>query len=323
MGPIVMTMGDPAGIGPEIALAAWTRLRDTHPILGIGDARYWSSLANERGIPFEIVTTPKAKSDAFAILDRPAPGPIKPGTPNTENAAAIIDWIQTATELTRSGATRAVVTNPVSKVVLMEGAGFAFPGHTEFLAALDETSDVVMMLASPLLRVVAATIHIPIARVPEALTADGLATTIRITHGALQRDFGINTPRLAVAGLNPHAGEDGKIGVEEQILIKPLIKHMALEGMDLVGPMSADAMFHAEARQQYDAAICMYHDQALVPLKTLSFSDGTNVTLGLSFVRTSPDHGTAFDIAGKGTASSESLVAAIEMAADIAAKRQA
>ena len=316
-----MTMGDPAGIGPEIALAAWAELRNEVPLVGIGDATHWRTVAQQVGLEVAVVPAPEARTDAFPVIDRPAPSPISLGTPNPENAAAVVDWIQTGTVLSQSGKVRALVTNPINKAVLIEGAGFRHPGHTEFLAALDAKADVVMMLASSELRVVPATTHIPISQVPKALTADGLATTIQITHAALKYDFAIANPRIAVAGLNPHAGEDGKIGTEEKTLISPLLKHLVREGIEITGPLSADTMFHPEARRQYDVAICMYHDQALIPLKTLSFSDGANITLGLSFVRTSPDHGTAFGIAGQGIASSESLVSAIRMAEDIAARR--
>jgi 4-hydroxythreonine-4-phosphate dehydrogenase len=233
----------------------------------------------------------------------------------------VIAVIERAVALVQAGAASAICTAPIHKKALKDGAGFAFPGHTEFLAHLAGGCEVVMMLASPLLRVVPVTIHIPLAEVPKALTAGLLEAAIRITDAGLRRDFGIARPRLAVAGLNPHAGEGGAMGQEEITLIAPVLARMRAEGFDLAGPASADTMFHARARAGYDVAICMYHDQALIPIKTLDFDGGVNVTLGLPFVRTSPDHGTAFDIAGKGIAKPDSLIAALRMAADMAAAR--
>jgi 4-hydroxythreonine-4-phosphate dehydrogenase len=206
------------------------------------------------------------------------------------------------------------VTCPIHKAALKTGAGFGFPGHTEYLAHLAGVDRVVMMLASDVLRVVPVTIHIPLSDVPGALTPDLLEQTIRITHAAMIRDFGIAQPRLAVAGLNPHAGEDGTMGHEDRDVIAPVLDRLRAEGLDLRGPLPADTMFHGPARARYDAAICMYHDQALIPIKTLAFDEGVNVTLGLPFVRTSPDHGTAYDIAGQGIARPDSLIAAIRMA---------
>jgi len=219
------------------------------------------------------------------------------------------------------GEAHAICTAPIHKAALIDGADFAYPGHTEFLAALAGDVPVVMMLASEMLRVVPATIHIPLSDVPTALTADVLVDTILVTHAALRRDFGIKSPRIAIAGLNPHAGEDGKMGMEEIDMIAPIVDRFRNDGMDIAGPMSADTMFHPAARARYDAAICMYHDQALIPIKTLDFAGGVNVTLGLPFIRTSPDHGTAFDIAGQGTADPTSMIAAIKMAAEMADAR--
>ena len=231
--------------------------------------------------------------------------------------AAIAD----AVALVQSGAASAVCTAPIHKAALIDGAGFAYPGHTEYLAALAGTDRVVMMLACDTLRVVPATIHIPLSEVPKALTAHLLTDTLLVTHAALRRDFGIVKPRIAVAGLNPHAGEEGKIGHEEAEMIIPVLDALRAEGLDIAGPLSADTMFHAEARKSYDIAVCMYHDQALIPIKTLDFSGGVNVTLGLPFVRTSPDHGTAFDIAGRGLADATSMIAAIRMASRMADAR--
>jgi len=221
----------------------------------------------------------------------------------------------------QSGAAAALCTAPIHKQALQDGAGFAYPGHTEYLAALAGVERVVMMLASDQLRVVPATIHIPLADVAGALTPTLLEETIRITHAGLIRDFGLTAPRIAVAGLNPHAGEGGKMGREEIDVIAPVLARLRDEGMDLRGPLSADTMFHAAARARYDAAVCMYHDQALIPIKTLDFDRGVNVTLGLPFVRTSPDHGTALDIAGQGIANPTSLIEALRMAARMGAAR--
>jgi len=233
----------------------------------------------------------------------------------------VIDAIALGVDLVAQGSCCAVCTAPIHKQALIDGAGFAYPGHTEFLAHLAGRDRVVMMLACDMLRVVPATIHIPLSLVPERLTAAALTDTILITHAALIRDFGIAKPRLAVAGLNPHAGESGKMGMEEIEMITPVLDALRTEGLDIVGPLSADTMFHAGARTRYDAAICMYHDQALIPIKTLDFSGGVNITLGLPFVRTSPDHGTAFDIAGQGVADATSMIAALRMAAQMAGAR--
>ena len=219
------------------------------------------------------------------------------------------------------GEASALCTAPINKKALKDGAGFAFPGHTEFLAHLAGVGRVVMMLACDALKVVPVTIHIPIAEVPRALTEDLLTDTIRITHEGLRRDYGLTAPRLAVAGLNPHAGEGGAMGDDEARLIAPVIARLRDEGLAITGPLPADTMFHPAARARYDAAICMYHDQALIPIKTLDFAGGVNVTLGLPFIRTSPDHGTAFDIAGQGKADPSSLIAALRMAREMAAAR--
>jgi 4-hydroxythreonine-4-phosphate dehydrogenase len=217
----------------------------------------------------------------------------------------------------QSGAASALCTAPINKKALQDGAGFSHPGHTEYLAALAGVDQVVMMLACDALRVVPTTIHIPLQDVAKTLTADLLRDTLRITEAELRRKFGVARPRLAVAGLNPHAGEGGKIGLQERDLITPALESLRAEGMQIDGPLSADTMFHPRARQNYDAAICMYHDQALIPIKTLDFDHGVNVTLGLPFIRTSPDHGTAFDIAGRGIAHPSSLIKALEMAAEM------
>ena len=229
--------------------------------------------------------------------------------------------IARAVDYVMKGQASAICTAPIAKKVLKDGAGFSHPGHTEFLAYLARVETVVMMLASPLLRVVPATIHIPLSEVPGALTEGLLDATIRITRAGLVRDFGIAEPRIAVAGLNPHAGEGGAMGQEEERMMKPLLARLRAEGLDVTGPWPADTMFHAGARAGYDVAVCAYHDQALIPIKTIDFAGGVNVTLGLPFVRTSPDHGTAYDIAGKGVADPSSLIAALRMAREMAAAR--
>jgi 4-hydroxythreonine-4-phosphate dehydrogenase len=244
-----------------------------------------------------------------------------PGRPDPANARGVIEVIARAVDLVRGGQASAVCTAPISKVDLKRGAGFAFPGHTEFLAHLAGVDHVVMMLACPDLRVVPVTIHLPLAEVPAALTPALLETTIRLTVAGLIRDFGIAAPRLAVAGLNPHAGEGGAMGTEEITVIAPVLARLRAEGLDLAGPLSADTMFHAGMRATYDAAVAMYHDQALIPIKTIDFAGGVNVTLGLPFIRTSPDHGTAFDIAGRGLADPTSLIAALRMADRMARNR--
>ncbi|MCL4107568.1 UNVERIFIED_CONTAM: hypothetical protein GTU68_022029 [Idotea baltica] len=252
------------------------------------------------------------------VLPHPFSEPATPGVPNLKNAQSVIDVIARAVDLVNSGKAAGVCTNPIHKKVLKDGASFAYPGHTEYLAALAGADDVVMMLACDALRVVPATIHIALSEVPETLTPDLLRRTIEITTKGLRDMFGVTAPRLAIAGLNPHAGEGGAMGREELEFIAPLLDDMRADGHDLIGPMSADTMFHAAARVRYDAAIAMYHDQALIPIKTIDFSGGVNVTLGLPFIRTSPDHGTAFDIAGTGVADADSLVAALRMAARMA-----
>ncbi len=318
--PLVMTVGEPAGVGPEIAVKARAELGDALPFCLIADPAHLpagtrfarvASPAEVRGLP----------GDVLPVIPHEFPAPAYPGRPEPANAPAVIDAIARAVALVQAGMASGLVTGPIHKQVLTEGAGFAYPGHTEYLAALAGVDRVVMMLASPLLRVVPATIHIPLAEVPAALTPDLLETTLRLTEAGLSRDFGLAAPRIAVAGLNPHAGEGGTIGGEELRVIRPVLERLRAEGMQLHGPMPADTMFHPAARAGYDAAVCMYHDQALIPIKTLDFAGGVNVTLGLPFVRTSPDHGTAFDIAGQGRADPTSLIAALRLAAELAARR--
>jgi 4-hydroxythreonine-4-phosphate dehydrogenase len=316
MRPIALTCGEPAGVGPEIAVAASRILAGEVPFFWIGDPRHLPG-----GAAFQVIGTVDRVADVpagvLAVLPHDFASVGAPGQPVLANAQGVIDVIARAVGLVMAGGASAVCTGPINKKALKDGAAFAYPGHTEYLAALAGVDQVVMMLACLELRVVPATIHIPICDVAATLTAAKLEAVIRLTHAGLVRDFGIAKPRLAVAGLNPHAGEGGAIGVEERDMMIPLLERLRAEGFTLLGPMPGDTMFHASARAKYDAAICMYHDQALIPIKTIDFAGGVNVTLGLPFIRTSPDHGTAFDIAGKGVADPTSLVAALRMAADM------
>ncbi|MGM0584803.1 MAG: 4-hydroxythreonine-4-phosphate dehydrogenase PdxA [Pseudomonadota bacterium] len=317
--PLALSCGDPAGIGGEILAAAWRALRDGPPFLLVGDAGW----AEAQGLPVARIGRPEEAAGAFAqalpVLHRPLAREATPGRPDPANASAVVSSIEEAVALAQSGRAAGVVTLPIAKKVLQDGAGFAFPGHTEFLAALAGVRRPVMMLAGPSLRVVPVTIHIPLARVPGELSDGLIQETIRVARGDLRRFFGIAEPRIAVAGLNPHAGEGGAIGREEIEVIAPALERLREEGADIRGPLPADAMFHERARKGYDLAVCMYHDQALIPLKALDFDRGVNVTLGLPFVRTSPDHGTAFDIAGRGVAEPTSLIEAIRRAREMSA----
>ena len=317
--PIAISCGEPAGIGPEVATQAWQAVGRDIPLLWIGDPSHLPD-----GTPIKVVDTAADASgvkDALPVLAQDFGAARSAGKPNPQHATGVIAAIETGVALTMRNEARAICTAPIHKAALIDGADFAYPGHTEFLAALAGDVPVVMMLASEMLKVVPATIHIPLSDVPSALTADVLVDTILVTHAALRRDFGIKSPRIAIAGLNPHAGEDGKMGMEEIDMIAPIVARFRSDGMDIAGPMSADTMFHPAARARYDAAICMYHDQALIPIKTLDFAGGVNVTLGLPFIRTSPDHGTAFDIAGKGCADATSMIAALRMASEMADAR--
>ncbi|MDX2483316.1 MAG: 4-hydroxythreonine-4-phosphate dehydrogenase PdxA [Pseudodonghicola sp.] len=315
--PIALSCGEPAGIGPEIAARAWDILRADCPFLWIGDPRHLPA-----GTPIVELDDPAQATGvcttALPVLPHPFAAGNTPGHPNAENARGVITAIERAVALTQSGQTSAVCTAPIHKKALIDGAEFAYPGHTEFLAALGGVERVVMMLASDTLRVVPTTIHIALSEVPHRLTPELLRETIEITARSLRTQFGIAHPRLAVAGLNPHAGEGGVMGREEIDWIAPLLAEIPQKGFTLTGPHPADTMFHAAARARYDAAICMYHDQALIPIKTLDFDRGVNVTLGLPFIRTSPDHGTAFDIAGQGIANPTSLIAALKLAQKMA-----
>jgi 4-hydroxythreonine-4-phosphate dehydrogenase len=297
-------MGEPAGIGPEIALAALRHFGGrlgAHPLKLVGDAEVFAACGE---VP------------AGALVPIANRALRVPGKPDQRDAPATIEAIETSVRMTLSGRAAAVVTAPIHKAVLVK-AGFGFPGHTEYLAHLTRTPRGVMMLASETLRVVPLTVHLPIAEVPRAISTEAIVETGETMLAALKNDFAIPLPRLAIAGLNPHAGEEGIMGDEDARLVAPAVAELRRRGHDVRGPLSADTLFHAEARARYDAALCMYHDQALIPIKTLSFWDGVNVTLGLPIVRTSPDHGTAFDIAGTGKADPRSMIAAVEMAARI------
>jgi len=320
--PLALTMGEPAGIGAEIAAGAWRRLRETGPaFVLLGDAD------RVAGIPVRCVAAPEEAPGAFAralpVLHRALPRPPVPGRPDPAHAAAVLGSIDQAVSLARAGRVAGVVTNPIHKAALY-AAGFAHPGHTEYLGALAGTGRrPAMMLACPGLRVVPVTVHEPLRAAIARLTAALIVEQAETAAEALRRDFAIPAPRLAVAGLNPHAGEDGTLGTEERDIIAPAVAALRGRGIDARGPVPADALFAAWARPGYDAAICMYHDQALIPIKTLDMAGGVNVTLGLSIVRTSPDHGTALDIAGTGRADPSSLVAALRLAAEIARNRAA
>ncbi len=321
--PVAVSCGDPSGIGPEIIVAAWAALRDELPFFMIGDPGHVP--AGTRTVAIDApAEAPAAMADGLPVLPIAFPEPARPGQPDPRNASAVVEAVRKAVELVGRDAASALCTAPVSKRELVLHAGFAFPGQTEFLARLDGGGRSVMMLASDALKVVPVTTHVPVSEVPRALSADLLETTIRVAGRALREDFGIPAPpRIAVAGLNPHAGEDGVLGDEETSVIVPVCDRLRAEGMSVTGPLPADTMFHAQARAGYDAAIAMYHDQALIPAKTLAFDRAVNVTLGLSFVRTSPDHGTAFDIAGRGEASPASMIAALRLARDLASARRA
>ena len=328
LAPLALTMGEPAGIGGEIALKAWRALRaGGPPFFLIDDPGRLARLAERLGLGTSVETIADARAceavmnRALPVLDIGRRVDAEPGRPDARHAEAIVGSIGKAVSAVRDGAAGAMVTNPIRKSTLRD-AGFPHPGHTEHLAALaGPGARAVMMLVGADLRVVPATVHIPLARVVEALSAERIVSVGRIAVRSLRRDFGVDAPRLAVAGLNPHAGEGGMLGREDLDIVTPAVERLRGEGIDASGPFPADSLFHAAARRAYDAALCMYHDQALIPLKTLAFDEGVNATLGLPFVRTSPDHGTALDIAGRGTASPASLIAALRLAASMARRR--
>jgi 4-hydroxythreonine-4-phosphate dehydrogenase len=332
-GPLALTLGDPAGIGPEIVVKAWSALRESGPaFMVVGDYEALASAPGAAGLALKRVLDAAEAKAAFAsalpVLDLPLQTPVVAGQPSAAAAPAIVRWIETAVGLALSGAVCGVVTAPISKAPLYE-AGFKFPGHTEFLGELtaaapyDGARGPVMMLTAQDLRVTLATVHEPIARVPALLSVERIVETGLVTAQALTRDFAIESPRLAVAGLNPHAGEAGSLGREDEEIVRPAVAKLRAAGVEAFGPSPSDTLFPAEMRARYDAVLCMYHDQALIPVKMLDFWGGVNVTLGLPIVRTSPDHGTGFDIAGRGLARPDSLIAAIELADRIARARAA
>jgi 4-hydroxythreonine-4-phosphate dehydrogenase len=330
-GPLALSLGDPAGIGPEIVVKAWNELRHGGPpFLVVGDYQALASASGGGGSILRQVVAPaealEVFADALPVLNVPLKAPVVAGQPSAAAAPAIIKWIETAVGLALSGAVAGVVTAPIAKAPLYE-AGFEFPGHTEFLGELtasekfDGARGPVMMLIAGDLRVALVTVHTPLAKVAGELTTQAIVDVGKVTAEALIRDFGIAKPRLAVAGLNPHAGESGGIGREEIEIVAPAVATLQELGIDVTGPYPADTLFPQPMRANYDAAICLYHDQALIPVKMLDFWGGVNVTLGLPIVRTSPDHGVGFDIAGRGVARADSLIAAVRLAGEIAARR--
>ena len=330
-GPLALTLGDPAGVGPEIIVKAWSELRrGGPPFLAVGDFQALASAsAGGASILKKIIAPSEATvafEDALPVLDLPLRARVVAGQPSSAAAPAIIKWIETAVGLALSGAVAGVVTAPIAKAPLYE-AGFKFPGHTEFLGELTAAESFegargpVMMLIAGDLRVALVTVHEPLAKVSGLLTTQAIVNAGVVTAQALRRDFGIAKPRLAVAAFNPHGGEGGAIGREEVEIIAPAVRELEDMGIDVSGPHPADTLFPEVMRARYDAAICLYHDQALIPVKMLDFWGGVNVTLGLPIVRTSPDHGTAFDIAGRGLARADSMIAAIRLADQLAQAR--
>ena len=328
--PLAVTMGEPAGIGGEIALAAWSERRAAGlpPFFLIDDPDRLARLAAKIGLTVTVtpIAGPEEAPDAFAsalpVLPLPLAVPVEPGKPGSGTAPAVLESIERAVALASNGRAAGVVTNPIQKQVLYD-AGFRHPGHTEFLADLARISGPpVMMLACRQLRVVPVTVHVALKEAVDRLDQDQIIHAGVVTAASLARDFAIPSPRLAVAGLNPHAGEGGHLGREDMEIVAPAVDALRRRGIAASGPHAADSLFHPKARAAYDAAICMYHDQALIPLKTIDFEGGVNVTLGLPFVRTSPDHGTALSLAGTGRASPKSLMAALRLAADMAAARR-
>lgn len=320
-------MGEPAGIGGDIALAAWTRRRAEalHPFYLIDDPGRLAALARRLGlaVPLQTIDRPEQAAEAFAtalpVLPQALPVACEPGQPSEANAEAVLGAIRTGVAHCLAGRASAIVTNPIHKSVLYR-AGFKHPGQTEFLGELAGGTPV-MLLASPLLRVVPVTIHLSLLDAVRTLSADLIVETARITHASLARDFAIAQPRLVLCGLNPHAGEGGALGREDGAVIAPAVERLRAAGIDARGPLPADTLFHAEARETYDVALGMYHDQVLIPIKTLDIWGGVNVTVGLPVVRTSPDHGTAFEMAGTGKAKPDSLIAALKLAGTLAANR--
>ena len=331
--PLALTSGEPAGIGPDITMKAWLRREELKlpAFYLLGDRDFFHARAKALGLEVRFAeVAPEDASAAFAdalpVVTTGHAATARPGQPNDSSAEATIASIRRAVGDVMAGRASAVVTNPIAKSVLYR-AGFRHPGHTEFLAELAATGgrapQPVMMLWSPALAVVPVTIHLALREAIAQLSSDLIVTTARIVVAALKARFGVARPRLALSGLNPHAGEDGSLGTEEQTIVAPAVAALRAEGIEIKGPLPADTMFHEAARKTYDCAICMYHDQALIPVKTLAFDDAVNVTLGLPFIRTSPDHGTAFDIAGTGNADPSSLIAALRLAARLATAQPA
>lgn len=346
--PLAVTMGEPGGVGGEITLKAWRLLRrENAPFFVIDDPDRLRRIVKDQigaagpnasnAIDVAEIAAPEDASGVFAdalpVLSLGAPITATAGKAEAKNARAVIRSIEHAVTLALDGLVAAVVTNPIQKASLIE-SGFEFPGHTEFLGALTDAKSIrktsvaggqrrgpVMMLSSPALKVVPVTVHLPLSEAVRALTPELIVRTARVTHESLVRDWNITAPRIVLSGLNPHAGEDGALGEEDAAIIAPAVRALRAEGIDARGPAPADTLFHAEARETYDAALCMYHDQALIPAKTLAFHEAVNVTLGLPIIRTSPDHGTALDIAGAGVARPDSLIAAIRLARDMADNR--
>jgi 4-hydroxythreonine-4-phosphate dehydrogenase len=326
--PLALTMGDPAGIGGELSLKAWLARRNARPFVALDDPDRLRDLARALGldVPVRVVNAIDAAEavfrEALPVLPVRLAAEVRPGHADPANAPAVIASIERATRLTMAGEAAGVVTNPIHKSTLY-GAGFPYPGHTEFLAALTGAALPVMMLVSPDLRVVPITLHASLRRMLDMVTIPRIVAVCHVTAKAMHEHWGLARPRLAIAGLNPHAGEDGTMGEEEVKIIAPAIEQLKAEGLDVIGPLAADSMFTPDARRGYDVAMGMYHDQVLTPLKTLDMSHGVNITLGLPIIRSSPDHGTAFAIAGQGKADPSSLIAAIDLASELAARKEA
>ena len=334
--PIAVTMGDPAGVGLQIAALAWRHRAQLAlpPFALFADVTAIRAHVANLGtaIPISEISSVEQAGDVFQhalpVISVALGAPLTLGQSDSDHAAAVIQSIEQAVDVVMTNKASAVVTNPITKASLTE-TGFPHPGHTEFLGSLAHrglqpqaiTTRPVMMLASDSFRVVPLTVHMPLRKVVESVTSELITTTVHTVDGALRRDFAIEKPRVAVSGLNPHAGEHGTLGAEERDLIVPTLEHLRAEGLQIAGPLPADTMFHASARDQYDAAICMYHDQALIPLKTVAFDRGVNITLGLPFVRTSPDHGSALDIVGTGDVSASSFIESLKCARMIAHNR--
>lgn len=329
--PLALTMGEPAGIGPDLTLVSWLQRSEAAlpPFYVLADPALLAGRARRLKLDVPIVEcTPDQAAavfaDALPVVPLTHTADDTPGVADAKAGAAVVEAIETAVRHIAEGKACGVVTNPIHKKSLYD-AGFSHPGHTEFLGELagrhwpDQPREPVMLLSGPQLRAIPITVHIALADVPAALTTERVLTIARIAATDLRTRFGIARPRLALAGLNPHAGEGGTMGREDDAILRPAVELLRGEGIDITGPLPADTMFHARARANYDCALCCYHDQALIPVKTLGFDESVNVTLGLPFVRTSPDHGTAFDIAGHGVARPDSLIAAIRLAADLAA----